>query len=130
MMCDKERGRRERKQESTTTDCIGGTRQKARFGSRLPPFLCHIRQEQTQHGVVGGIIASTSKAAIMVAIQAHLPEELGREGRREREEREQIYQKRREGGGVACSQCVTEIERFHERGRAQSRDGDRTPRQW
>ena len=83
---------------------------------------------------MGGILASISKAAIRVAIQAHLPAEGGRgeerkEEKRERE-REQIYEKRR--GVVACSQSVTEIERFHEtqrkRGRAQSRDGDRALR--
>lgn len=66
---------------------------------------------------MGGILASASEAAIRVAIQAHLPEDGGREGRRE--EIEQIYERKRRGPGgrgVACSQSVTEIERFRERG--------------
>lgn len=73
---------------------------------------------------MGGILASISKAAIRVAIQAHLPEEGGKEGEGGERGREQIYEKRR--GGVACSQSVTEIERFHERERDTEKEREST----
>ena len=78
------------------------TGQKARLDQKKPLFFFCATSGRKRHGssTVGGILASTSEAAIREAIQAHLPEDgregeggRGKEGRRE--EREQIYERRR-----------------------------------
>lgn len=81
---------------------------------------------------MGGILASISEAAIRVAIQAHLLEEGGRKREGRREEREQIYERKGRGACVcvACSQCVTEIERFHERERDTETERENTKQGW
>lgn len=86
--------------------------------SRIPLF-CSTSGRNGHSSRVGGILANISEAAIRVAIQAHLLEERGREGRGRRKNRSM----RGGGGGCsgvggdACSQSVTEIERFHEQER-------------
>ncbi len=67
------------------------------------PLFFRATSGRNRHSsTVRGILASISEAAIRVAIQAHLPEDGGRqggrEGSREREEREQIYERRKRRG--------------------------------
>lgn len=72
------------------------TGKKERLDHKKPSFFCATSgRKRHSSSTVGGILASISEAAIREAIQAHLPEDGGREreggteGRRE--EREQIY---------------------------------------
>lgn len=108
----------------------GETGHEARLDLKCP-FFCATSGRNRHSSTVGGILASISKAASRVAIQAHLPEEGGWEWGREggkQGERADLWEE--EGGGVACSQSVTEIERFHERERDTEKERESTKQRW
>lgn len=102
-------------EETGTKDC-GGIGAEGTVRSQIPLF-CATSGRDRHSSTMGGILANISEAAIRVAIQAHLPEDRGREGRGRRKNRSMRGGGEGGRGGDACSQSVTEIERFHEQER-------------